>query len=406
MPQIIIVFCLAVVVLTYVLFSMRVGNFINVLTPFLLFEIPAHYVLELVYIALFGRSGSDYAYFYCYATYTLGIVATAAGYLGMTARPVSLVLAAPTLRVRGLPVFFLLVGAALYAPVLLAYPNLLTSPREIYSLTRTGFGIYFFLSSFAVYVGYILFLFSGARRRSAHMTYFVAACVILYMHGSKGQVLQLFLIALFYYTFVGLKSFGIRKMALIGPAAAIGIVGLFYLTSPVDSALDMVSSIAEYSDYTRNSILVIDDPNLNLQHGQLTVGEMIYSLVPRVLFPDKPSDFGSLWLAEQYFPRRFAENTGAPAFGIGVPYADFGDFAIAYWMLAGLLSGITMRLLTSKLQFAPDAGTFALLLVFLNVQLIPAGAAIPLAFYYLCAILIRIIAGRPPAREATQAVAV
>jgi hypothetical protein len=65
------------------------------------------------------------------------------------------------------------------------------------------------------------------------------------------------------------------------------------------------------------------------------------------------SDFGSLWLAEQHFPARFAANTGAPAFGIGVPYADFGDFAIVYWVLAAFLDGITMRLPK------PDAGTFA-----------------------------------------------
>ncbi len=403
MPQAIIISCLVIVVLTYALFSLRVGNFINVLTPFLLFEIPAHYVLELVDIAVFGRSGSDYAYFYCYATYTLGILATALGYLGMTARPVSVVLTAPTLRVPALPVLLLLVGAGLYAPVLLAYPHLLASPREIYSLTRSGFGIFFFLSSFAVYIGYILFLFSGKHGRVAHLSYFLAACLILYMHGSKGQVLQLFLISLFYFTFVQRKRFGIGKVMLIGPTAALGILGLFYLITPADSAVELISNVAAYSDYTRNSMLVIDDPHLVLQHGQLTAGEMIYSLVPRAVFPDKPTDFGSLWLAEQYFPKRFAANTGAPAFGIGVPYADFGDFAIVYWTLASLLAGATMRLLTSKLRIAPDAGTFALLLVFLNVQLIPAGAAIPLIFYYVCAIGVRIFAGRPPVLEPVRA---
>jgi hypothetical protein len=147
--------------------------------------------------------------------------------------------------------------------------------------------------------------------------------------------------------------------------------------------------MAEYSDYTRNAMIVMDDQDLQPQYGRLTAEASFYSLVPRFLFPDKPADFGALWLARRYFPERFESNTGAPAFGVGTFYADFGVFSILYYGLANLLAGVIMKILVVRLREKPDAGTFALLLTFLEVPLIPAGAAVPLLFYYLCALVIK-----------------
>lgn len=393
-PQIVIAIGLLIVTGTYVWFSRRVGNYINVLTPFLIFEIPAHFVLELVYGSLFGRAGSDFAYFYCYVTYTLGIVATAVGYVATPARPLPLVISVPRLHVPGAPLLFLLVGAALYAPILLSNPGLIASPREIYANTRTGFGVNFFLSSFAVYVSYILLLFTRTRG-FLHWLFFLACLLLLYLHGSKGHVLQIFLIALYHLVFVQRRSFNIRELALIASSGTAIVLTLFFLTSSPASRADMLVNVVSYSDYTRNTMMVIDDRDLAPQGGRLTAEETYYSLVPRALFPNKPTNFGALWLAQRYFPERFAANTGAPAFGLGVTYADFRHYAIIYWVLGSLLAGAVMRVLVTRLQIKPDAGTFTLLLVFLGVQLIPAGAAVPLPFYYLCAVLIRFIAHEP-----------
>jgi hypothetical protein len=178
---------------------------------------------------------------------------------------------------------------------------------------------------------------------------------------------------------------------MLGVTLAISavIVLLFYLTLSEDVRDDLVEAMSGYSDYTRNAMIVMDDRDLPLQFGRLTMQDSFYSLVPRAVFPDKPRDFGALWLAARYFPERFTLNTGAPAFGIGMLYADFGPFAILYYAGAWMLAGMFIKMLVTRLRARPDAGTFALLLVMFNVPLIPAGAAIPLLFYYICALVIR-----------------
>jgi hypothetical protein len=379
----------AVVVVTYFIFSVRVGNYINILTPFLFFEVPAHYVLELVHWSIFGDSASTFAYFYCYSIYTAGVVAMAIGYLAVPDRPVPVLLAMPKLKVPAAPYLFLFAAAVLYAPILIEYSAYITAPREIYAATRTGYGAQFTLSSFGVYAAFILFLFWGKHRWYETASFIFVCVLILYLHGSKGMVLNFFFIGLYFLVFVRNSRFGLRRLLGIGIAISAITAVLFYLTLSGAVREDLVEGISGYSDYTRNAMMVMDDRDLLPQWGRLTLEDSVYAVVPRAVFPNKPLDFGALWLAKRYYPERFTLNTGAPAFGIGLQYADFGVFSIFYVATAWLLTGMFMKVLVAKLRIRPDAGTFFLLLVMLNVTLIPAGAAVPLIFYYACALVIR-----------------
>jgi hypothetical protein len=150
---------LAIVLFVYLLFSRRTRNYINVLTPFLLVSVPAYFVLELVNIFVRGYGGSRFAYVYIYVTYTMGVVAMAVGYLAAPRLGVSLLLRMPRIRIPGLPYVLLILAFALYAPVLVEHRELLTSPREIYALTRVGYGLESILSTFCINVGFILILF-------------------------------------------------------------------------------------------------------------------------------------------------------------------------------------------------------------------------------------------------------
>src|SRR5262249_36729826 len=146
-----------------------------------------------------------------------------------------------------------------------------------------------------------------------------------------------------------------------------------------------------YSDYTRNAMMVIDDKNLEPQLGRLRLEETIYGALPRTVFPDKPKDFGPFWLAKRYFPQRFDSETGAPAFGLGVAYADFGPFAAFYYFAAALATGVMLKLLVARLRQRPDPGTFLLFLVLMDMQLVPTGTVFPLILYYALAHVARSI---------------
>jgi hypothetical protein len=116
------------------------------------------------------------------------------------------------------------------------------------------------------------------------------------------------------------------------------------------------------------------------------------------LYPDKRKDFGSLWLANKYYPDRFQDDRGAPAFGLGVLYADFGLFAIVYYVVGELLTGFVLGILAATLRHSPDAGYFFLFAIFMDVPLMPTGTGFPLVIYYVLAHLMRVL-GNDSARR-------
>jgi hypothetical protein len=400
-------FCTAVLAISlliiaamYLFLSRRSGNFVNVLTPFLFLSVPAYFIFEFVYLLVFKYSGSRFAYSYVYVTYTAGVVAKTIGYLAAPSRAVPLLVQMPKIRLPGVAYIFLGLAFALYLPVLIEYASLLASPREIYALTRTGYGLESFLSTFCIYVGFILLLFSQNPGRISLLVYVFLSAILLYLHGSKGQTFYLLLIWLYFSAFVKQHRFGFRRLIVLGVMSSTILFGLFYVTSSDAQKIDILISIAGYSsEYTRNAMRVIDDQDLEPQLGRLTFENSYYSLLPRQLFPEKRKDFGSLWLASKYYPGRFQEERGAPAFGLGVLYADFGIFAILYYIVGELLSGALLGILAFQLKRRPDAGSFFLFAAFMDVPLIPTGAGVPLIIYYALAHVMKMFSEKTPTQR-------
>jgi hypothetical protein len=406
MPQLIILVSLAVVLGCYIYLSKREGSYVNILTPVLLFGIPAWYLLVLVYGSIFGYDATTYAYVYCYLTYALGVIGTMAGYLLMPSKPLPIFVRLPYLRLPGAPFLALAVAILLYAPILIRFPDLIFSPRQIYELTRSGFGISFYLSAFAVYVGLILLLFLQKANRGAVTLFVILSMPIIYLHGSKGQVLNFALIVLYFLVFVKGKRFDMKRLIAVGTIVSGLIVGMFYVSYSDEARADLLVEMAGYAEYTRNAAMVIDDQTLEPQMGRLAFESKFYVMVPRAIFPDKPKDYGAFWLAKRYFADRFDLDVGAPDFGLGFLYADFGDFAAVYYFAGSVLAGIIMKILVTRLRHKPDAGTFFLLLAFLDVGLIPTGAGgVPVIVYYFLAHIVRSF-GAPswPASDAPQSI--
>jgi O-antigen polymerase len=380
----------------YLALSRRSNNFVNVLTPFLLIGFPAYFIFEFIYLLFFQYSGSRFAYSYIYATYTAGVVVKAIGYLAAPTHPMPLLFKLPRIRLKGIAYVFLALAFALYLPVLIEYSSLLASPREIYALTRTGYGLESFLSTFCIYVGFILLLFSRNRSLTLRIVYFALSSILLYLHGSKGQIFYLLLIWLYFSAFVSQVRFSVKRLVVLGAMSSVILLGLFYVTSSAAQKIDFLLSIAGYSsEYTRNAMRVIDDSELQPHFGQLTLENTYYAFLPRQIFPDKRKDFGSLWLASKYYPSRFQEDRGAPAFGLGVLYADFGIFSILYYCIGELLSGAVLAILANQLRQRPDAGSFFLFLIFMDVPLIPTGTGFPLLVYYCLAHVVKLFGQSP-----------
>jgi hypothetical protein len=368
----VLVISLAVSLLTYIQVSRRDGSYLNILTPAFVINIPAYYLLPLFYTHVMGNDGSPYAYIYVYATLALENVAFAYFYR----RPTKTLLRFPVAYSYGnffrLAVIFTAVAFLMYLPVLIQFRAYLLDPRQIYRETRTGFGINFYVSNVFAYLAIILALFSK-RSWLSNVAVILAATLLVSMHGSKGLVLNVvFLVALF-VVYVAQRKVGLFPSLLAGLAIGFLALALFAATMALgDNAFDILQSVSEYSDYTRNGMLVIDS-KMPLQYGRLTMEANIIGRIPRALMPGKPKNFGYLYLADVFFPESFDQDAGAPDFGIGVQYADFGIFAVVYLAAFAALRGWLARVFVNRLRLTRHPADFYLLAFFANISLFSVG---------------------------------
>jgi hypothetical protein len=363
---------LLISLLAYRRLSKHEGTYINILTPSFLIAIPAYYLLPLLYLYLAGTNASSYAYWYVFATLAAENVAFVYAYVRTGKKVIKLPFRSSNRNFAVLSVTFLCLGTLTYLPLLLKFREYLLDPRQIYVQTRTGFGTEFFISSTLAFIAIIFILFSE-RSWVTKSIVTLGAFLLLSLHGSKAQALAVPLLLLLFWVYAkGLRirpAFAAASLLLI----AVFAVLLFAATMSLEGSLgDALEEISSYSDYTRNAMLVIDS-NLPLQYGRLTFEANTTAIVPRALSPHKPKNFGPFYLAEQFYPQSFDADQGAPAFGVGIQYADFGYLAIVYVILTSILKGWLARCFVNRLAFTKHPADFFMVAFLADIPLFPLG---------------------------------
>ena len=367
----------------YLWLSRREGTYINLLVPSLVVSVPACYALPWIYAHLFGVEASRYAFLYVYVTLAAENVAFVCGYLLAKGSVVGMPFPFAYRNFTRLSLACVSVGLLVYLPILLEFREYLLDPRQIYAQTRTGFGPQFYISSILAYLAVILILFTK-RSWLTKTVIIVVASGLLLLHGSKGHVLNvIFLLTLFNVYGAG-KRVGLFRTLVACSAIALVVLLLFAGTMTLGgSPQEAIESISQYSDYTRNAMLVIDS-HMPLQYGRLTLEANTIALVPRVLMPNKPKNFGSMRLDDEFYPQELDADAGAPAFGVGVQYADFGDFAIVYVVLFSALRGWLGRVFVNRLNVTHHPADFFMVAFLAEVSLFPVGGLgwfLPGAFF-------------------------
>jgi hypothetical protein len=361
---------LIIVVTGYIAVSLRERSFLNVLTPSFAVFIPANYFADIYLVLMSGPTASTYAYFLNYLAYAAFFGLTAIGY--MLAVPAFKLPLASTRRIRGsrlMAYLFLALAIALYWPVLSRFRGDILNPRVIYEQTRTGYGVNFFLSTTLCYFGLALFLFQKSSR--LEFIAFITVCLLfVWMHGSKGHMLGILFILAMYYVYVAKRRVSFMGIAATAGGLILAVLLMFLLTNPGIILNNGVVNLVRYSEYTANSMIVIDS-NLGPLYGQLTLEQQIYSRLPRLLDPGKPSDYGEFYLAKRFFPAAYERGTGAPAFGFGTLFADFGPVAPLLLGVFGFINGLTMKSFVNSLRRFEGPGEFILLLFAAGIPLVP-----------------------------------
>jgi hypothetical protein len=374
----------------YIWLSKREGTYLNVLTPDFIIYVPANFLFPLAYISLFGPQYSTYAFCYVYATLAVETVTFVYAYTRTGKRTFRLPYVSAHRNFTPLSVSCLALGILLYVPVLAQFREFLLDPRQIYMLTRTGFGIPFYISSILAYLAIIAILFTK-RSWLVKASVIAAAAGLLLLHGSKGQVLTLVLILCLFHVYAGGNKVGVMQALVACFCIGMIVLSLFALTMSLGSATDeALETISQYVDSTRNAMLVIDS-HFPVQYGRLTFETNTIARIPRAFMPGKPKNFGPYYLDEYFFPDWFDADTGSPDFGIGVQYADFGVLAIVYLTLFALFRGWLTRIFVNRLRITQHPADFYLLAFLAGISLLPVAAVWALPEAVLIALGVRYV---------------
>jgi len=390
LADVVIASALVITLLAYVKLSRIEGSYINVLLPSLITAIPASYFFPWIYVHIFGTGASQYSFLYVYATLAVENVAFVYAYSRARAKVVGLPFRF-SYRNFGLLAWICLgLAVLIYVPLLMQFREFLLDPREIYKQTRTGFGPQFYISSILAYLAVILVLFAKRSWLTKAVVIAVAMGLLL-LHGSKGHVLNLVLLLILFHVYGAGRKVGLGRTFMACSAIALVVVLLFLGTMALgDGPREMLESISQYSDYTRNAMMVIDE-HYPVQYGRLTVEANTISLVPRVLVPTKPKNFGPMRLDEEFYPEQLDADAGAPSFGVGVQYADFGALAIAYLAFFGLLRGWLARVFVNRLKVTHHPSDFFMVAFLADVGLFPGAAGWFLPGALLVAVALRFV---------------
>ncbi|MDJ3515406.1 O-antigen polymerase [Salmonella enterica] len=363
-----IALCLLFIVYLYTL-SVRIeGKIINVMVPYLIITVPTLYVFEgiFVYLSEVQNYTVEYLFFYtCYITYIASFVIS---YLYTQRKPIynkSNTKNKPRYVFTSL--LFTFLAFIIDLPVLMEFREYILSPRRIYELTRTGYGIYFYPSLMFSLVASICAFFTYKKSKLFCISIVLFNCILIFLHGNKGPIFSIFIAFILYLSYIENKK--IKFMFLVKSFAVIAvIVTAFFAYTFTDG--NPIENMANYSDYTRNAVLVASS-NFDFMYGKLLMESEVYSRIPRAIWPDKPEDFGALYLAKVFFPDAFYRNQGAPAFGYGELYADFGLFTPVWLVISGVFKGVLAKYFSNKTQETKSAHYFIMFLFCIGISVIP-----------------------------------
>lgn len=266
-----------------------------------------------------------------------------------------------------------------FYPIISEFGSLvITNPRSVYTQTRTGWGVSYFMAAFLLYFSLVFSLASlNATIRNAVLVAIFYSVLLLFF-GSKGKILGAITLIFFWYIYfnrVKLNVFLLFIFFIVAIPISAVIVNTFTVREySVEMSLeDKLIFATRYADYNKNQAMVLDDLEEPL-YGKMIFDDFVVSKIPRIFYPEKPKDFGEFLLAKKYYPSWFYEDTGSPRFGYSMYFIDFNYFALIILPLLSLIHGVMIALTWNALKKNFNPYSFALFSLVNGVVFLSAGA--------------------------------
>lgn len=358
---IIISFSLLIILVCYIVFAITQKKWINFFWFSLITFIPANYLLPLFNL-IFKKQLQEISlgFLYVYAYYSIFFAFFILSTLFMLKRE-----SLPKIKnfinnkvltesftfdqCLKLSLFFL--GLGIISALIIFYKigfSYLSFPRLLYEKTRISYGILYFPAQAFFLLSWVFILFSNKKKMI--LLFSIILAIFLYFFGSKGAMLNLFLVYVLYIVItekIKNNIFNVIKYTFL-TSFYISILFLIYhpyiTQSQITSITRPLENVSSYSDYTKNTVILVDNFYKYFDHhfyGKLLLENTIYSRIPRIIYPEKPFDFGDFKLSKALYPEWHSKHVGDPSFGIfGRVYADFGPFGFIWGILVAVIKGI------------------------------------------------------------------
>jgi len=364
----------------YILVSKRERSYLNIITPFFMLATVKTFFLEVWRLFRLDMWGSDVAFVLVVIAngFYIGAFIFSFILLGKRKGFVIFHLSSKNGKYWVESLVFLILCVVFFFPIYKEFGNqVFLDSRYVYTQTRTGWGIYYFVSAFFAYFSLVFCLYSIKPKLVNVLCVAIFYSLLLFFLGSKGKVLGAWTIIFIWYLKQFKPQFSLKMLctvfALILPLAAILVSG-FTTGGTKDLTLaEKVDFAAMYADYSKNESLVIDDKNMSLMFGKMMFEEFFVSKIPRVFYQNKPKDFGQFYLAEKYYPDRFDMDTGSPSFGKAMYFVDFGYLALFVIALFSFASGLFACMSWNGILFKDNPYNFIVACTFNGVSFIAVG---------------------------------
>ena len=219
------------------------------------------------------------------------------------------------------------------------------NPRNAYMHGRSGNGIYYVLFQLSIIISAILFLCDLYYKREKKYRY-IFWIIISYFTGSKMQILGIILIY-FFYKDIFVRKINIKKTIIICVFGLVAVMALMFIQSNI--------TLLNYSDYYFNFIRLLDyslNEKWTFFTGKISLENVIWGLIPRALYPDKPYIYGYSKIINIFYPEKVILDGNTPSFSqFCLVYVDFGVIGVCItFFLKGILYGFLENYLRKRLK--------------------------------------------------------
>lgn len=218
----------------------------------------------------------------------------------------------------------------------------LTDSRVAYQDYRNGVGVFYAITTSLLSLSYVFSLYMYDNKnlffvKTLPLTLFFSACA--FFLGSKSLIMGFFVIMLVYYSY-HVRPFRLWQVVVLFFAFLLSVSFLQFIQGTAQTTQDTIL-YANYFSTTTDFLRRFSEGEFSFQFGNVWISN-VWGYVPRILYPNKPYEYGQLLINKVIFPGAAEIGHSPGLLPWAAQYLDFGRLGVViYGVVTGCFLGWT-----------------------------------------------------------------